>query len=139
VIVTGALSGIGRAVAESFARQGDHVVTASRRPAAGAQVVGDLRAPGAEAEFVLTGVRFEVHVEQLISTTIERFGRLDVAVNVAGTEGRPAPITDVTADDYATSFDTNVLGTPSLVHQTRDAGHDQPGRGEHRQHLLDDG
>jgi NAD(P)-dependent dehydrogenase (short-subunit alcohol dehydrogenase family) len=63
---------------------------------------------------VLTGVRFEVHVEQLISTTIERFGRLDVAVNVAGTEGRPAPITDVTADDYATSFDTNVLGTPLL-------------------------
>jgi NAD(P)-dependent dehydrogenase (short-subunit alcohol dehydrogenase family) len=88
---------------------------------------------------MLTDVRFEDHLKQLISTTIERFGRLDVAVNVAGTEGRRAPITDVTADDYATSFDTNVLGTPSLVHQTRDAGHDQPGRGEHRQHLLDDG
>ncbi|MDT5358576.1 MAG: hypothetical protein QOC69_338, partial [Mycobacterium sp.] len=95
--------------------------------------------PGAEAEFMLTDVRFEDHLKQLISTTIERFGRLDVAVNIAGTEGRRAPITDVTADDYATSFDTNVLGTPVLCIKHEMRVMTSQGRGEHRQHLLDDG
>jgi NAD(P)-dependent dehydrogenase (short-subunit alcohol dehydrogenase family) len=128
VIVTGALSGIGQAIAESFARRGDHVVIAGRRPDAGARITADLRALGAEAEFVATDVRFEDQVQQLISTTIERFGRLDVAVNAAGTEGRSAPVTDVTAEDYAASFDTNVLGTLLCVkHEMRVMTHQGAG------------
>jgi NAD(P)-dependent dehydrogenase (short-subunit alcohol dehydrogenase family) len=51
---------------------------------------------------------------------VERFGRLDVAVNTAGTEGVPGPITEQTADSYAATFDTNVLGTLlSMKHELR--------------------
>jgi NAD(P)-dependent dehydrogenase (short-subunit alcohol dehydrogenase family) len=56
----------------------------------------------------------------LIDKTVERFGRLDVAVNTAGTEGVPGPITEQTADSYAATFDTNVLGTLlSMKHELR--------------------
>ena len=120
VLITGALSGIGRAVAEAFARQGNRVVIAGRRAPAGAEVVADLRALGAQAEFVQTDVRYEDQVEELITTVIDRFGRLDVAVNAAGTEGRSAPITEVNIEDYTASFDTNVLGTLLCVkHEMR--------------------
>jgi NAD(P)-dependent dehydrogenase (short-subunit alcohol dehydrogenase family) len=120
VLITGALSGIGRAVAEAFAEQGNRVVIAGRRAPAGAEVVADLRALGAQAEFVQTDVRYEDQVEELITTVIDRFGRLDVAVNAAGTEGRSAPITEVNIEDYTASFDTNVLGTLLCVkHEMR--------------------
>lgn len=120
VLITGALSGIGRAVAEAFAEQGNRVVIAGRRAPAGAEVVADLRALGAQAEFVQTDVRYEDQVEELIATVINRFGRLDVAVNAAGTEGRSVPITEVNIEDYTASFDTNVLGTLLCVkHEMR--------------------
>lgn len=111
VIITGALTGIGRAAALAFARNGDDVIVAGRRVDAGAELVAELRALGARAEFVKTDVRFEAEVEVLVAVAVDRFGRLDVAVNAAGTEGVPAPITDITTTSYAEAFDTNVLGT----------------------------
>ncbi len=52
--------------------------------------------------------------------TVERFGRLDIAVNSAGTEGRPGPVVEQTAESYAATFDTNVLGTLlSMKHELR--------------------
>ena len=52
--------------------------------------------------------------------TVARFGRLDAAINCAGTEGTPGPLTDQTAETYATTFDTNVLGTLlSMKHEMR--------------------
>jgi NAD(P)-dependent dehydrogenase (short-subunit alcohol dehydrogenase family) len=63
-------------------------------------------------------VRHEDHVRNLIEQTVARFGRLDVAVNNAGTEGKPGPLTDQTPESYAGMFDTNVLGTLlSLKHE----------------------
>jgi NAD(P)-dependent dehydrogenase (short-subunit alcohol dehydrogenase family) len=111
VIVTGALTGIGRAAAHAFALRGDHLVIAGRHSAAGAEVAAELRALGAEVEFVQTDVRFEGEVEALVEATIARFGRVDVTVNAAGTEGHSAAITDITPASYAEAFDTNVLGT----------------------------
>ncbi|CAN5656610.1 SDR family oxidoreductase [soil metagenome] len=111
VIVTGALSGIGRAAAVAFARNGDDVIVAGRRADAGADLVTELRALGARAEFVKTDVRFEGEVEALVAAAMHRFGRVDVAVNAAGTEGVSVPVTDVTTTSYAEAFDTNVLGT----------------------------
>ena len=66
----------------------------------------------AEAIFVRADVRSEDDVRNLVDRTVARFGRLDVAVNCAGTEGKPGPVTEQTAETYAATFDTNVLGTP---------------------------
>jgi len=119
-LITGALTGIGRATALAFAREGSRVAVSGRRDDAGQALVAELRALGAEAEFVRADVRREDDVRNLVDKTVERFGRLDVAVNNAGTEGRPGPLTEQSAETYAATFDTNVLGTIlSLKHEMR--------------------
>jgi NAD(P)-dependent dehydrogenase (short-subunit alcohol dehydrogenase family) len=120
VLVTGALTGIGRAAAVAFANKGAQVVIAGRREEVGTSLVKELRSLGSEAEFIKTDVRKEDDVRSLIDKTIARFGRLDVAVNNAGTEGQVGPITDQTAESYAATFDTNVLGVLlSMKHEVR--------------------
>jgi NAD(P)-dependent dehydrogenase (short-subunit alcohol dehydrogenase family) len=119
VLITGALTGIGRATAFAFAQEGSRVVISGRRDDAGT-LVTQLRALGAEAEFVRADVRHEDDVRNLVDKTVERFGRLDVAVNNAGTEGQPGSLTEQSAETYAATFDTNVLGTIlSLKHEMR--------------------
>jgi NAD(P)-dependent dehydrogenase (short-subunit alcohol dehydrogenase family) len=120
VLITGALSGIGRAAAIAFAREGSMVVVAGRRDEAGKALAEELRALGAEAEFINADVRSEDDVRALVDETVARFGRLDVAVNAAGTEGQVGPITGQTAETYAATFDTNVLGVIlSMKHEVR--------------------
>jgi NAD(P)-dependent dehydrogenase (short-subunit alcohol dehydrogenase family) len=120
VLITGALTGIGRATALAFAQDGARVVISGRRDDAGQALVAELRELGAQAEFVRTDVRRDDEVRNLVDQTVARFGRLDVAVNNAGTEGQPGPLTAQTAESYAATFDTNVLGTVlSLKHELR--------------------
>jgi NAD(P)-dependent dehydrogenase (short-subunit alcohol dehydrogenase family) len=120
VLVTGALTGIGRAAAFAFASADARIVVSGRRPDAGEALVAELRACGSQAEFIRADVRDDDDVRALIDGTIARFGRLDIAVNNAGTEGKPGPITDQTADTYAATFDTNVLGVMlSMKHEVR--------------------
>jgi NAD(P)-dependent dehydrogenase (short-subunit alcohol dehydrogenase family) len=120
VLITGALAGIGRTTATAFARQGAQLVVSGRRDDAGGQLLAELRAAGAEAEFVKADVRLEEDVRRLIDRAVERFGRLDVAVNNAGTEGQPGPLTEQSAASYAATFDTNVFGTIlCLKHELR--------------------
>jgi NAD(P)-dependent dehydrogenase (short-subunit alcohol dehydrogenase family) len=120
ILITGGISGIGRAAAFAFARQGDTVVVAGRREAEGQALEAELKALGGEALFVRTDVRSDAEVAALVETTIARFGRIDAAVNAAGTEGQPGPIVEQTAESYAATFDTNVLGTLlSMKHQIR--------------------
>src|SRR4030081_2030803 len=109
VLITGGLTGIGRAAALAFAKKGAKVVVAGRRNEAGQALAQGLRALGSEAEFINADVRKEDDVRALVDRTVARFGRLDVAVNNAGTEGQVGPITDQTAETYAATFDTNVL------------------------------
>jgi NAD(P)-dependent dehydrogenase (short-subunit alcohol dehydrogenase family) len=111
VLVTGGLTGIGRATALAFAKEGAQVVVSGRRDEDGQKLASEIRKAGAEAEFIHADVRHEEDVRNLIDKTVERFGRLDVAVNAAGTEGVSGPITEQTADNYVATFDTNVLGT----------------------------
>jgi NAD(P)-dependent dehydrogenase (short-subunit alcohol dehydrogenase family) len=111
VLITGALTGIGRATAVAFAREGARVVVSGRHDEEGKKLVAEMRKLGAEAEFIRADVRHEEDVRKLIDKTVERFGRLDVAVNNAGTEGAPGPVTEQTAESFAATFDTNVLGT----------------------------
>lgn len=120
VLVTGGLSGIGRAAAVAFAKKGAKVVIAGRRDDAGKALVKELRSLGSEAEFINADVRKEEDVRALVDNTVARFGRLDVAVNNAGTEGKGGRITEQTAESYAATFDTNVLGVVlSMKHEVR--------------------
>jgi len=120
VLITGALTGIGRATALAFAREGARIVVSGRRDDAGVVLVKALRELGGEAEYVRADVRHEDDVQAMVRQTVERFDRLDVAVNNAGTEGKSGPITEQSPESYAATFDTNVLGTIlSLKHEMR--------------------
>src|SRR6201993_3701326 len=120
VLITGALTGIGRATALAFAQEGARIVVSGRRDEAGHTLTQELRGLGVEAEFIRADVRHEDDVRDLIDKTMARFGRLDVAVNNAGTEGKPGPVTEQTAESYAATFDTNVLGVLlSMKHEMR--------------------
>jgi NAD(P)-dependent dehydrogenase (short-subunit alcohol dehydrogenase family) len=120
VLITGALTGIGRAAAAAFAKQGAKVVVAGRHDEAGRALAEELRSFGSEAEFINADVRKEADVQALVDATLARFGRLDIAVNNAGTEGQPGPVTDQSAGSFAATFETNVLGVIlSLKHELR--------------------
>jgi NAD(P)-dependent dehydrogenase (short-subunit alcohol dehydrogenase family) len=120
VLITGALTGIGRATAVEFATRGADIVVSGRRDKEGYELVAALRALGAEAEFVHADVRVEEDVRNLVDQTITRFGRLDIAVNNAATEGPRGLVTEQTAETYAATFDTNVLGVLlSMKHEQR--------------------
>jgi NAD(P)-dependent dehydrogenase (short-subunit alcohol dehydrogenase family) len=120
VLITGALTGIGRATAVAFAREGARLVVSGRHEDAGKKLAAELAKLGAEVEFVRADVRHEDDVRALVEAAVERFGRLDIAVNNAGTEGHIGPIVDQTPESYAAVFDTNVLGVLlSLKHELR--------------------
>jgi len=120
VLITGALTGIGRATALAFARKGASVVISGRRDEAGHALAAELRSLGVRAEYLRADVRNEADVCSLIEQTVERFGRLDIAVNNAGTEGQLGPVTEQSEDNYRHTFETNVLGTLlTLKHEMR--------------------
>src|SRR5437879_512560 len=105
VLITGALTGIGHAAAVIFAQEGAHVVVSGRRDKEGQELVAELRALGADAEFVRADLRNEDDVRKLVDQAVKRFGRLDVAVNNAATEGLRGLVTEQTAESYAATFD----------------------------------
>jgi len=120
VLITGALTGIGRAAAIAFAKKGAHVAVSGRREEAGQALAAKLRAMGVRAEFLRADVRFEADVRSLVEQAVARFGRIDIAVNNAGTEGQLGPIIDQSTENYETTFATNVLGTLlSIKHEMR--------------------
>ena len=120
ILVTGALTGIGRATALAFAKSGARIVVSGRRVAEGKALVAELERLDAQAQFIQADVRQDNEVRELIDQTVAHFGRLDVAVNCAGTEGQPGLVVDQTAESYAATFDTNVLGTLlSMKHELR--------------------
>src|SRR5271169_5440110 len=120
VLITGALTGIGRAAAVAFARGGNRVVVSGRHEDAGQALASELRGLGGEVEFIRADVRREGDVRDLVDQTLARLGRLDAAVNSAGTEGKPGRVTEQSSESYAATFDTNVLGTLlSMKHELR--------------------
>src|SRR5258708_17352158 len=120
VLITGALTGIGRAAAFIFAQDGAQVVAAGRRDDQGQALVAELLELGADAMFVHADVRHEDEVRNLVDETVRRFGRLDIAVNNAATEGLRGLVTEQTAESYAATFDSNVLGVLlSMKHELR--------------------
>lgn len=119
VLITGGGTGIGRATAVAFARNGAKLVIAGRRAAEGAETVRQAKAAGAaHALFLVTDVSREEDVKALVASTVSEFGRLDVAFNNAGTEGDTGPLVSATEENYHRIMDTNVKGMFfSLKHQ----------------------
>ena len=118
VLITGALTGIGRATATAFAHQGAQLVISGRRDKEGKSLVSQLRSLGTQAEYFRADVRQEDDIRSLVEFAVDRFGYVDVAVNSAGTEGRPGSVLEQSAENYACTFETNVLGVIlSLKHE----------------------
>jgi NAD(P)-dependent dehydrogenase (short-subunit alcohol dehydrogenase family) len=109
-LVTGGTTGIGRAAAIAYAREGANVVVAGRRVAEGEETVRLVRSQGREAIFVQTDVSQEAQVKNLIGRTLEQFGRLDFAFNNAGIEQTPTPFLEQTVETYDQVMDINVKG-----------------------------
>ena len=110
ILITGALAGIGRATAVAAAREGYKIVVSGRNTETGDALETELRTLGAQAAFIAADVRRESEVRALIEGAVDRFGRIDAAINNAGTEGIPGPIVDQTPEAFAATFETNVLG-----------------------------
>ncbi|CAM4216973.1 SDR family NAD(P)-dependent oxidoreductase [Roseateles saccharophilus] len=120
VLVTGATAGIGRATALAFSREGARLVISGRNVEAGRRLQQELKALGAEAEFVPADVSQEDQLVHLLEHCLKRFGRLDIAVNSAGIEGQGGSIMEQTVETYTATFNANVLGTLlCLKHQLR--------------------
>ncbi len=109
-LVTGGTSGIGRDTAILFAKAGAKVVVAGRREVEGNESVELVRAAGGEGLFVKTDVSKAAEVENLMKKTVEKFGRLDVAFNNAGIEGKWVPIVSQTEEDWGRTIDINLKG-----------------------------
>jgi NAD(P)-dependent dehydrogenase (short-subunit alcohol dehydrogenase family) len=110
VLITGGTSGIGRATAIAFAKEGAKVVVSGRRKAEGAETVTMVEKAGGEGLFVQADVSDEEQVKKLVETTVSHFGRLDIAFNNAGIEGELGPVTEAKVETYNKVFDINVKG-----------------------------
>jgi NAD(P)-dependent dehydrogenase (short-subunit alcohol dehydrogenase family) len=118
VIVTGATSGIGRAIAIAFGREGAKVVVAGRGEQAGAETVSLVEQAGGQGLSVTMDVSKEEDIERLVATTVEHFGRLDIAFNNAGVLLDRGPITGATGEMIDQTFDVNVRGVAlSMKHE----------------------
>lgn len=109
-IVTGASSGIGLHTARLFAEKGASVVLADVDETAGREAAKAIDDAGGNALFVKTDVSQSAQVKELVDRTIERFGRLDYAVNNAGVSGESVPTADITEEDWDRVIGINLTG-----------------------------
>lgn len=109
-VITGGTTGIGLATARLFLRNGAKVMIAGRRKEEGQLALESLRAEGYTAAFVSTDVSKKEELQNLIQTTVDKYGRLDVAFNNAGIEGTFRPISEADEADYDAVMDINTKG-----------------------------
>lgn len=110
-VITGGSSGIGKATALAFAREGARVAIGARRESEGEAVAQQIRDAGGEAIFAKTDVTDPAGVEALVQTAVDTYGQLDISFNNAGTEGeRLSPIVEDSEENLRTILNVNVLG-----------------------------
>ena len=109
-LVTGGGSGIGRATALAFARDGARVVIGNRNVQRGEETVSMIRAAGGTASFQRTDVLVAADIEALVKHAVSEYGGLDLAFNNAGIEGEPRPLAEQTEANYDAVMDINVKG-----------------------------
>ncbi|HEV7351236.1 glucose 1-dehydrogenase [Telluribacter sp.] len=110
VIITGAASGIGRATALAFAAEGARVIVADVAAEGGQETVALIRQENGEAMFIACDVAQPEQLEQLVTQTVQLYGKLDVAINNAGVGGLFARTADVTAKEYHRVVSINMSG-----------------------------
>lgn len=108
-IVTGASKGIGRAIATAFAREGAYVAICSRNAQEGESAATDIRASGGDAMYVHADISNVADAEQLVQTTVDRWGRLDVLCNNAGI-GLLRTVEETTAEEWRHLLSINLDG-----------------------------
>src|SRR5579884_3949346 len=99
-VITGAASGMGRATALRFARQGARIVVADLNSQGGEMVVAEIAAAGGQAVFQRTDVTSEADIEAMIDRAMRQYGRLDITYNNAGVLGALGYIEDIKAEDW---------------------------------------
>ena len=109
-VITGATSGFGKGTAEVLAARGVKVVISGRRKELGEKLVADIRAKGGEAMFTYADVNDEASVKALVNRAVEKYGRLDLAVNNAGISTEGAKIAESETARFQEMIQTNVLG-----------------------------
>lgn len=111
VLITGATSGLGATAAISLASQGAKVAITGRRAEQGRAVVAQIEAAGGEGLFIQSDVTIQADVDAMVARAVERWGRLDGAVNNAGiTGGMFKPVAEFTDDDWNSVIDINLTG-----------------------------
>lgn len=110
VLITGATSGIGKATAEAFARQGAQVFFCGRRENLGAQVEQEIRALGGEATYMRADVRNAESVKEFVDACVAKYGRLDIAFNNAGIDYPPQPTANTAIAEFDDLMNTNARG-----------------------------
>jgi NAD(P)-dependent dehydrogenase (short-subunit alcohol dehydrogenase family) len=109
-LITGASAGIGRVTAKLFAAEGAKLVVGARREAELASLVGEIEADGGDAVALAGDVRSEAYAKALVALAVEKFGRLDIAFNNAGTLGEVGPSTDVSEAGWNDAIAINLTG-----------------------------
>ena len=110
-LVTGASAGIGRATAKLFAAEGAKLVVGARREAELASLVAEIEAAGGDAVALAGDVRSEAYAKALVALAVEKFSRLDIAFNNAGTLGAAGPSTDVSEAGWNDAIAINLTGS----------------------------
>ena len=109
ILITGATSGLGATAAVSLAGKGAKVAITGRREEQGATVLAQIQAAGGEGLFIRADVTVRGDVEGMVARTVDRFGRLDGAVNNAGITGPVfTPVADVSEEDWLATMATNL-------------------------------
>ena len=108
-LATGGTSGIGKATAIELARAGAKVVLTGRREKEGAQVAAEIKKLGGDAAFVRADVAKDADVKAMVDFAVEKFGRLDIAINNAGVEWK-GPLDQASEAENRRIFDINVWG-----------------------------
>ena len=122
VLITGATAGIGYATALAFAREGAKLIVSGRSVVAGKKLESELLALGAEAQFVQADISAEDQVAQLVDNCVQRFGRIDIAVNSAGLEGTRGSIMEQTVETYTAAFNANAEPILALLSSLSERG-----------------
>jgi NAD(P)-dependent dehydrogenase (short-subunit alcohol dehydrogenase family) len=108
VIVTGAASGIGKAIAELFAKEGANVVLSDINEQGVEAVTKNIRYLGGKASFFKADVSFSEEMKELVDFTVKTYGKLDIAVNNAGISGEVTPLTDLSIENYQHVINVNL-------------------------------
>jgi NAD(P)-dependent dehydrogenase (short-subunit alcohol dehydrogenase family) len=110
VLITGATVGIGKETARAFAREGATLVLTGRKESEGNALEKEIIAAGGKAYFIKADISDENQIAMLHKKAIEKFDRIDIAFNNAGTKGKLISVANQTVENYREVFDTNVLG-----------------------------